>query len=176
MKTDKWLLAVNSLCGQIGAEATVDLSEKREIAESLLGHGLPDSLVECMSRIEAQPLLASAVLADFRMLRIDEAVAIWSAQSALAEDEEEVCSDVAGEVDARVLNLIHDVNRFPVAEYNGDVWIYIDFLPSEKGSAGQVIQVDSEALNWFWLASNFDRLIIDVANGRALDPDLGTQD
>jgi hypothetical protein len=72
--------------------------------------------------------------------------------------------------------LTHHRQRVPIAEFNGDVWIYLDYMPTAFGVAGQVIQVDPEGLNWFWLAPTFDQMLVDIANGRLLDPDAGTQD
>jgi len=141
----------------------------------MLSARLPDSLFALLNGIAADADHA-ARLGEFRWLSINEIGSMWKLHAQLADDAEEVDTDIAGERDERVLRVSHHRQRVPIAEFNGDVWIHLDFVPTAKGAAGQVIQVDPEGLNWFWLAPNLDQLLIDLASGRVLDPDAGTRD
>lgn len=114
-------------------------------------------------------------LGEFRWLSVDQIGTAWRQQTPWATAEE-VDKDIAGESDDRIARVAHHRQRVPIAEFNGDVWIYLDHAPTADGTVGQVIQVDPEGLNWFWLAPSFDQLLIDLANGRVLDPDAGTQE
>jgi len=136
---------------------------------------LPDSLFALLDCV-AVDLKSASRLGEFRWLPVDEIGAMWKLHAQLADDAEEVDPDIAGEWDERVLRVTHHRWRVPIAEFNGDVWIELDYAPTAQGVAGQVIQVDPEGLNWFWLATSLDQLLVDLANGRLLDPDSGTQD
>jgi cell wall assembly regulator SMI1 len=169
-----WRAAIARLFGSTGRSTGVGSSAQRVKLEAQLSLRLPDSLFALLDCVVADPKRASR-LGEFRWLPVDEIGAIWKLHAQLVDDAEEVDPDIAGEWDERVQRVTHHRRRVPVAEFNGDVWIYLDHAPTAQGVAGQVIQVDPEGLSWFWLAPSFDQLLIDLAHGRVLDPDAGTQ-
>ncbi len=165
-----WCAALRKLFGQAGLGTT----PQDAALEAQLSLRLPDSLFALLECIAIDPE-HGACLGEFRWLPVTEIGAMWSLHAQLADDAEEIDADIAGEWDNRVQRVTHHRQRVPIAEFNGDVWIYLDHTPTALGVPGQVIQVDVEGLNWFWLAASFDELLIDLANGRLLDPDAGTQ-
>jgi cell wall assembly regulator SMI1 len=170
-----WRAAIASLFGSTGRSPGVDSSAQRAKLEAQLSLRLPDSLFALLDCIAADPERASR-LGEFHWLPVAEIGAMWKLHAQLADDAEEVDADIAGEFDDRVRRVTHHRQRVPIAEFNGDVWIYLDHAPTALGVAGQVIQVDPEGLSWFWLAPSIEQLLVDLANGRLLDPDAGTQD
>jgi SMI1 / KNR4 family (SUKH-1) len=169
-----WSAALDSVFGAAGWSPGVGSSAHRARLEAQLSLRLPDSLFVLLDRIAADPERASR-LGEFRWLPDVEIGAMWQLHVQLADDAEEVDADIAGESDDRVQRVTHHRLRVPIAEFNGDVWIYLDHAPTALGVTGQVIQVDPEGLNWFWLAPSFDQLLVDIASGRLLDADAGTQ-
>ncbi len=142
--------------------------------ERLLPQPLPEALFTLLGCL-AQDKSRQGRLGDFRWLRVDEIGPTWQQLSQL-EDEEEASATIAGEWDERVRRIAFHERRVPIAEFNGDVWLFLDYAPTNAGTEGQVIQVDPEAFNWFWLAPSLDQLVVDLAGGRLLDPDLGTEE
>jgi cell wall assembly regulator SMI1 len=170
-----WRPALVKLFDALGTPLDPRATAQRAKLEAQLSLRLPDSLFALLDCIAADPERASR-FGEFRWLSVAEISAMWQLHSQLADDAEEVDADIAGESDDRVRRVTHHRQRVPVAEFNGDVWIYLDHAPTALGVAGQVIQVDPEGLSWFWLAPSIDQLLVDLANGRLLDPDAGTQD
>lgn len=114
-------------------------------------------------------------LGGFHFLNVDGLLALHDDFISLAEDVDDIADDM-GEIDPRIQPVIYHKKRIPIAEFNGDVFIFIDVVPSKKGIRGQVIQVDPESLNMFWLADSFEALLQNMLSGKYLNPDLGCEE
>lgn len=167
---------LEQLFGATGAIASPSLVGELQALANKIGIKLPDAYAEFLRKIEAQEILLAHALGGFQFLRCAEALAAWQSFYQLDEEEGEVDPDVAGDTDFRIRQVVSSRGRLPIAEFNGSVWIFLDFVPASDGVVGQVIQVDVEALNWYWLADSFVHLLEEIADGRSLDPDMGTQD
>lgn len=141
-----------------------------------VGAALPEAYEEFLRRIESQAVPEIRRLGGFRFLQFDEVLSAWESFCQLDDSKDEVDLTIAGDTDARVRRFTCGRDRLPIAQFNGNVWIFLDFDPAPGGVAGQVIQVDLEALNWYWLADSFEHLLEELVDGRSLDPDMGTQD
>lgn len=171
-----WRSCVKRLFGNdVALNDSTTYSFFRVAVEQQSGIQLPDSLIEFLGHLAAR-CAPQANFGEFRWLLLEGIEPAWRVHAELAADADEVDEEIAGESDERIMRVTHHRRRVPIAEFNGDVWICLDYAPTALGTFGQVIQVDPEGLSWFWLAPSFDQLLVDLANGRVLDPDQGSQD
>jgi len=166
---DDWREALTALCGdEDGADAT-SVQDGVARLQQRFGVALPPAYTGFMRRVRPGHC---AAFGEFDVLPVNEALRVLDDMAAFRlSNGEEVAPDIAGDTDERVRRLMWDANRIPFAHCNGDIWLCIDYSPASHGVAGQIIQMDPEALSWRWLAPSFDALLIDLANGRELDPE-----
>ena len=162
--------------GSMRVASDSSVVDKVRVLGDKVGGKLSDVYSEFLCRIEIQEIPAAHDLGGFRFLRCDEVLAAWQSFLQIDDGECEVDPDIAGDWDFRVRRFISNSARLPIAEFNGNVWIFIDFCPAPEGLIGQVVQVDPEAMNWYWLADSFEHMLREILDGRSLNPDMGTQD
>lgn len=151
------------------------MAEARSLGDSI-GLQLPEFYCKFLCVYEKRNGKFDRNFSGFRFLKCAEIFPAWRSFIRLDGGEDEVDFSVAGDVDFRIRRIIAGRARLPIAEFNGVIWIFLDCDPAPGGVAGQVIQVDVEALNWYWLADSFEHLLEEIVDGRSLNPDMGTQD
>lgn len=163
------------LFGSMDAVSPPSLLDELQVLTNNNGIKLPDIYAEFLCKIETQSNLSTHAFGGFRFLRCAEVLAAWQSFYQLDGGEDEIGTDIAGDTDFRIRRVVFSRDRLPVAEFNGNIWIFLDFGPAAGGVVGQVIQVDIEALSWYWLSDSFGNLLTEIVDGRLLNPDMGTQ-
>lgn len=165
-----WQAALEKIVGPAEIESDPALEHALDELNRLAKGRLPESYLAFLRR---KPCHCRAdAFGDFSMLCVEQAIQYFAPTDA---DHEEMDRDIADHTDRRIRRIIRSPDWVPIAEFNGDVWLYLDFAPKRTGRPGQVIQLDPEALSWHWIAASFDDLLNDLDKGRVLDPDLGTE-
>jgi cell wall assembly regulator SMI1 len=141
--------------------------------EARLGIVLPECLIVIASVIEEDES-RSFYLGDFRWMAACEIEQVWNRHAEFAQSSVVVDESLASNWDVRIQRIVFHEQRVPIAEYNGDLWLCLDYSPTASGVRGQVILIDPEGLSWRWLANSLDQLVVDAANGTFVCADFSS--
>jgi cell wall assembly regulator SMI1 len=141
-------------------------SEQIDAIERICALAVPPALRDWLSLADGMGLAAAGALPRrMCLLGAQEIVQQWqnNAQAAqwLSSVGAEAGDSVEGLVctDPRVRSRAAHVAWLPIAtDEDAHRQVLIDYAPTERGVAGQVIEVDAEATEWKWLAPDVEAL------------------